>query len=104
MGEFLVNELNQQLRNAGLKDKCQKQTYNTTSSLKELVDGEQVIYEVIVHLSPSSGIFSALLRYVDERLVLSSAIDRVNSYGKQGDCVPTHHLRPLCHCVGTTTP
>lgn len=32
MGEFLVNELNQQLRNAGLKDKCQKQTYNTVSA------------------------------------------------------------------------
>ncbi|VDO72688.1 unnamed protein product [Heligmosomoides polygyrus] len=35
MGEFLVNELNQQLRNAGLKDKCQKQTYNTELSFEE---------------------------------------------------------------------
>ncbi|WKX98684.1 hypothetical protein Q1695_013958 [Nippostrongylus brasiliensis] len=104
LGVFFANELNSRLYEAGLSSKCQNQTFKSVSSIKQLVDNADILYHVVVYLSPSNGLFSGYVRSTGSGLVMSSGIARLNRYGRQGDCLPEHPLRQICHCVGTNEP
>ncbi|VDL79817.1 unnamed protein product [Nippostrongylus brasiliensis] len=104
LGVFFTNELNSRLYEAGLSSKCQNQTFKSVSSIKQLVDNADILYHVVVYLSPSNGLFSGYVRSTGSGLVMSSGIARLNRYGRQGDCLPEHPLRQICHCVGTNEP
>ncbi|VDL64428.1 unnamed protein product [Nippostrongylus brasiliensis] len=104
LGVFFANELNSRLYEAGLSSKCQNQTFKSVSSIKQLVDNADILYHVVVYLRPSNGLFSGYVRSTGSGLVMSSGIARLNRYGRQGDCLPEHPLRQICHCVGTNEP
>ncbi|KAK6012418.1 hypothetical protein OSTOST_22436, partial [Ostertagia ostertagi] len=104
LGEFFAKHFNLHLVKVGVMSKCQKQFYNRTSSIKQLQDYGNILYEVVVILSPSNGLFSAFIRRNESGLGLGSGFNRLDRYGRQGECITDNALRPLCHCIGTTTP
>ncbi|KAK5968107.1 hypothetical protein GCK32_020843 [Trichostrongylus colubriformis] len=75
-----------------------------TLSLKELLDRGDVLYDIVVRLSPSNGLFSAFIRRSAYGLILGTGLSRLDKYGRQGNCLVGNILRPLCHCKGTTVP
>ncbi|VDM62449.1 unnamed protein product [Angiostrongylus costaricensis] len=104
LGNFFAEQLNKLLHNSGLKNKCQMQYYNSTSTITQIEDGDAVIYDIAVYLKPSGGLLTAHVRSNSAGLKLSSGFSRLNRYGRQGDCLIGNPLRPLCHCIGTTAP
>lgn len=104
LGNFFAEQLNEFLRYSGLKDKCQMQYYNSTSTIMQIEDGDAVIYDMAVYLKPSGGLLTAHVRSSSAGLKLSSGFSRLNRYGRQGDCLIGNPLRPLCHCTGATDP
>ncbi|VDO27670.1 unnamed protein product [Haemonchus placei] len=58
LGEFFAEQLNLQLTNGGVMEKCQRQFYNRISSMRQLYDRDELLYDVVVYLSPSNGLFS----------------------------------------------
>ncbi|PIO75888.1 hypothetical protein TELCIR_02048 [Teladorsagia circumcincta] len=104
LGEFFAQQLNLQLLEGGVMEKCQEQFYNRSSSIKQLMDRADLLYDMVVYLSPSNGLFSAFIRQNGTGLTLGSGFSRLDRYGRQGDCLIGNTLRPLCHCNGTTIP
>ncbi|PIO63162.1 hypothetical protein TELCIR_15253, partial [Teladorsagia circumcincta] len=87
LGEFFAKHLNLQLVKGGVMNKCQKQCYKEPSSIKQLLDHGDILYEVIVYLTPSNGLFSAFIRRNESGLALGSGFTRLDRYGRQGDCL-----------------
>uniref|UniRef100_A0A7I4YDJ8 DUF229 domain containing protein n=1 Tax=Haemonchus contortus TaxID=6289 RepID=A0A7I4YDJ8_HAECO len=104
LGDYFAEQLNLQLTNGGVMEKCQRQFYNRISSMRQLYDQDDLLYDVVVYLSPSNGLFSAFIRRNASGLSLGSGFSRLDRYGRQGDCLVGNTLRPLCHCNGTTIP
>ncbi|KJH40525.1 hypothetical protein DICVIV_13519 [Dictyocaulus viviparus] len=109
LGLFFADQLNKYLFKHGLSDKCQIQSFNSTASVRQIKDGLSTLYDIVVYLVPSGGLFSLLLfeahiRSNSSGLTLSSGFIRLDRYGRQGDCLVGNALRSLCHCKGTTVP
>ncbi|KAJ1345604.1 hypothetical protein KIN20_000177 [Parelaphostrongylus tenuis] len=120
LGKFFSNQLNELLRNNGLLKMCKQQFYNEKGglrvnlqnyvtvfhcrllSVKQLQIGDATLYEMVVYVIPSGGLFSAYIRSNSSGLFLSSGFSRLNLYGKQAECLIDNPLRPLCHCRNTT--
>ncbi|KJH50719.1 hypothetical protein DICVIV_03160 [Dictyocaulus viviparus] len=104
LGWFFAEQFNKHLFNHGLSDKCQMQSFNSTASVRQIKDGLSTLYDIVVYLVPSGGLFSAHIRSNSSGLTLSSGFIRLDRYGRQGDCLVGNALRSLCHCKGTTVP
>ncbi|KAL6731926.1 hypothetical protein Aduo_002743 [Ancylostoma duodenale] len=104
LGRYLAKHLNSYLIKQNLGGKCQAQHYNQTSLITKLENGNSTLYSVAAYLSPSNGLFSAFIRRSNAGFEMSSGFIRLDSYGRQGDCLEGNPNKPLCHCMGATTP
>ncbi|KIH66309.1 hypothetical protein ANCDUO_03364 [Ancylostoma duodenale] len=75
LGRYLAKHLNSYLIKQNLGGKCQAQHYN-----------------------------QAFIRRSNAGFEMSSGFIRLDSYGRQGDCLEGNPNKPLCHCMGATTP
>ncbi|KAK6738571.1 hypothetical protein RB195_020589 [Necator americanus] len=87
VGVFLAEQLNSFLERSGISHKCRRQYYSSTQNATQLKDGDALLYEVEVFLTPSNGLFSAHVRSTSSGFLLYSGFTRLNRYGDQGDCV-----------------
>ncbi|KAL6731927.1 hypothetical protein Aduo_002744 [Ancylostoma duodenale] len=104
LGKYFARQLNSHLIRENLHEKCQMQYYNQSSLVTKIQDGSSTLYDVTVYLSPSNGLFSAYIRRGEYGLEMSSGFTRLDTFGRQGDCLKENPNQPLCHCIGTTTP
>ncbi|KIH55693.1 hypothetical protein ANCDUO_14144 [Ancylostoma duodenale] len=58
----------------------------------------------VLHLSIQQEGSQAYIRRGEYGLEMSSGFTRLDTFGRQGDCLKENPNQPLCHCIGTTTP
>ncbi|RCN41935.1 hypothetical protein ANCCAN_12095 [Ancylostoma caninum] len=104
LGNYFAKQLNYYLIKQNLGEKCQMQQYNQTSLITKLENGNSTLYSVAVYLSPSNGLFSAFIRMSKARFEMSSGFIRLDSYGRQGNCLDGNPNKPLCQCIEATMP
>ncbi|KJH40523.1 hypothetical protein DICVIV_13517 [Dictyocaulus viviparus] len=73
-------------------------------SVKQVQDGLSMIYDIVVRLTPSAGLFSAVIRSNASGLIMASGFTRIDHFNSQGGCLFGSPLEPLCHCENTTVP
>uniref|UniRef100_A0A1I7YJU4 WSC domain-containing protein n=1 Tax=Steinernema glaseri TaxID=37863 RepID=A0A1I7YJU4_9BILA len=109
MADFVITHFQDMIDNENMADKCQKFSvqYENTVAEKLVLPDNREVYKLKVSVLPSKGIFSGYLEVARNETndiaslsLMSKRFERVNSYGKEGDCVKKlEDLRPICYCV-----
>lgn len=99
-GRFLIKHINSLLRKGNVTDLCEKLVYNHTMAISAYAPEElSKTYAISVKAQPSSGgEFKAIIRQTTWGFEMASrSIDRLDRFGKSGNCVDDA-LKHICHC------
>lgn len=98
--KFITHEINRILMPY---PECHKLELDEIIIAKEMVPVYESItewrdYKLIVSLVPGGGIFEAMLRYHNNKWIITETIKRVNCLGFQSLCVEDPVIKLLCYC------
>jgi hypothetical protein len=99
--EFIIGQLNDRLSN--VKHLCHQLELHEIHQVN--VNMEQKMYDIRLSVSPSFGVFEAMIKVVNKSNIhLISDIIRTNLYGQQSHCVAENNeLKPYCFCRSSST-
>ncbi|PAV89583.1 hypothetical protein WR25_01800 [Diploscapter pachys] len=101
LGKFVLDEINGMMKAKNLLHMCHPMEFDNLEQLKMYPPEElNGAYSIIVKAkAPSYAVYKVVVkRYPNDTYDLAkSSIDRLDVYGKQGNCVP-YIVTHLCHC------
>lgn len=106
--QFFINAINENLK--PVKSVCEQlrlhqiKNAKSISMLSKTMNGDIRYHRLIVHTQPGDGLFEGTIVYntLTNTFTLGSAVDRINSYGKENKCGVNYLLEKLCYCKSNT--
>ncbi|KHJ97897.1 hypothetical protein OESDEN_02123 [Oesophagostomum dentatum] len=99
-GIFLIEHINELLEENNVTHICETLSFKHTLSISAYVpeDATKTYHVSVKAHPPSNGEFKAIVRQTRGKFEMaSSSIDRLDRFGKSGDCVKDS-LKHLCYC------
>ncbi|TKR70877.1 hypothetical protein L596_022844 [Steinernema carpocapsae] len=102
--QFLIDELNAEIRSFNASDTCAALTLQPNSSSLEQLDVAPNLFQITTVAKPSGGKFNTLItahRSENGTLKIERAtgsFSRLNSYHGQSDCLKDVRIEPICFC------